>query len=558
MAKVTLNDITAGYGSNDLHNANNAAIEAGFENTLSRDGTTPNQMNADIDMNSNDILNVATANVGTLKINGAVVSALETGVRNFETRADAIAGSTGSDQYIFVAGLPYVYDASGTDLTTGDSRTWTLIDTLWFDDVTSLIADTETWYSEGLYLMTRNERFAYKVAASAASDHHRTTAGGVKLYAIQAYEEDQFATLADGLTAAETDDIGAVSAALTRVKYQRNRNAQGPAFQVIRADSPTDYDTSQAVAVFQHEFDNDGADVPNGTKKDNDLFIVTDTAQGITASSSSSGVITGRGRRVFYHKENDGSGQAFTASGELDANGVDNSVVGANGYNELGAFQATLTNIGSSNGYMSGGEVHLRDSPDDGVNDYATRMTGFASGIKKYNASALPTYNFHALNEGGAGSLDLDTILRAETAGNGAWKRGIDLYDDGTWNFSTGVAIQMKETNKIRWTDGTNHSEVYANANSHIILAPGTAAAQVYNDNNGSLSAPAWSFSADPDTGIFRNGTNDLQFVAGGVAGIRILNNNIQVSIAGGALKTVTEGAADSGGVGFKLLRVPN
>jgi hypothetical protein len=62
MAKLTLTDINSGHGSADLHNANNTAIEAALENTLSRDGTNPNQMNADLDMNGNNILNVgATA-----------------------------------------------------------------------------------------------------------------------------------------------------------------------------------------------------------------------------------------------------------------------------------------------------------------------------------------------------------------------------------------------------------------------------------------------------------------------------------------------------------------
>jgi hypothetical protein len=41
-----------------LINANNALIEDGFDNTLSLDGTEPNSMLADLDMNSNRILNL--------------------------------------------------------------------------------------------------------------------------------------------------------------------------------------------------------------------------------------------------------------------------------------------------------------------------------------------------------------------------------------------------------------------------------------------------------------------------------------------------------------------
>jgi len=59
MAKLTLQDITAGYGSAARANANNTLIEAAVENTLSRDGTGPNQMAADIDMNSNRVKNLA-------------------------------------------------------------------------------------------------------------------------------------------------------------------------------------------------------------------------------------------------------------------------------------------------------------------------------------------------------------------------------------------------------------------------------------------------------------------------------------------------------------------
>lgn len=58
MAKLTLTDITSGYQTAAAYNANNALIEAALENTLSRDGTTPNTMSANLDMNSNKITNV--------------------------------------------------------------------------------------------------------------------------------------------------------------------------------------------------------------------------------------------------------------------------------------------------------------------------------------------------------------------------------------------------------------------------------------------------------------------------------------------------------------------
>lgn len=59
MAKLTLQDIAAGFGLTTTYNDNSSLIEAAIENTLSRDGTGPNQMEANLDMNSFRIINLA-------------------------------------------------------------------------------------------------------------------------------------------------------------------------------------------------------------------------------------------------------------------------------------------------------------------------------------------------------------------------------------------------------------------------------------------------------------------------------------------------------------------
>ncbi len=73
MAKLDLTDITSNFDMN-AYNANNALIEAAVENTLSRDGTTPNQMAADLDMNSNDINNIQDLRATNFYLNGVKVS----------------------------------------------------------------------------------------------------------------------------------------------------------------------------------------------------------------------------------------------------------------------------------------------------------------------------------------------------------------------------------------------------------------------------------------------------------------------------------------------------
>lgn len=61
MAKLTLTDLSNLQNETtavNAINANNTAVETAMENTLSRDGTAPNTMAANLDMNSNRILNL--------------------------------------------------------------------------------------------------------------------------------------------------------------------------------------------------------------------------------------------------------------------------------------------------------------------------------------------------------------------------------------------------------------------------------------------------------------------------------------------------------------------
>lgn len=74
MAKITpLNEIASLANTSSAKaalNDNFDRIEEAFENTLSRDGSTPNQMEADLDMNSNDILNAGIVDAESFHING--------------------------------------------------------------------------------------------------------------------------------------------------------------------------------------------------------------------------------------------------------------------------------------------------------------------------------------------------------------------------------------------------------------------------------------------------------------------------------------------------------
>jgi len=75
MAKLTLTDIQGQYASTTELNNNFALIETAIENTVSRDGTTPNTMSTDLDMNSNRISNLVD---GTLPQHAATYNQVVT------------------------------------------------------------------------------------------------------------------------------------------------------------------------------------------------------------------------------------------------------------------------------------------------------------------------------------------------------------------------------------------------------------------------------------------------------------------------------------------------
>ncbi len=59
MAKrPTVTTISSGFASQSQLNTNFENIQTAFNNTLSLDGSTPNAMQADLDLNNNDLLNV--------------------------------------------------------------------------------------------------------------------------------------------------------------------------------------------------------------------------------------------------------------------------------------------------------------------------------------------------------------------------------------------------------------------------------------------------------------------------------------------------------------------
>jgi hypothetical protein len=108
--KPTISTISSGYASNTQLNNNFSALRTGFDNTLSLDGSTPNAMNADFDMNSNDILNANEINTSSLRLNGVLVSAAgEVDVTSSIMSSDVFTGN-GSTTVYTLSFAPYIKD----------------------------------------------------------------------------------------------------------------------------------------------------------------------------------------------------------------------------------------------------------------------------------------------------------------------------------------------------------------------------------------------------------------------------------------------------------------
>jgi hypothetical protein len=159
MAKVTLNNIGSRYGSIDALNDNSEIIEQAFENTLSRDGSGPNNMEANLDMDGHSILNADSVSVDKLYINNTLIvpesSLVEAANANTIDYNPAGTGAVATNVQDKLRQLPSVidYGAVGDNATFNDSA---------FNIIEALTAYTTFYVPEGTYktnLFTLNKRY---------------------------------------------------------------------------------------------------------------------------------------------------------------------------------------------------------------------------------------------------------------------------------------------------------------------------------------------------------------------------------------------------------------
>lgn len=111
MSKVTVNDLNSLQNETtalNTINGNDGILAAAFDNTISRDGTTPNQMLSNLDMNSNHILNLpepSSDNDPIRKIDLTNVSTITNLIHTASSTSNTIG--TGSKSFTVPSGLGF-------------------------------------------------------------------------------------------------------------------------------------------------------------------------------------------------------------------------------------------------------------------------------------------------------------------------------------------------------------------------------------------------------------------------------------------------------------------
>ena len=127
--KPTITTITSGHASITALNANYVALRDAFDNTVSRDGSSPNTMSADLDLNGNDITNVNTItdSTGTDVVAAAAASATAAATSatlsgNYANKTDGVVTGTDYSSKAWAIGGTGITDTAGK----GPAKDWAI------------------------------------------------------------------------------------------------------------------------------------------------------------------------------------------------------------------------------------------------------------------------------------------------------------------------------------------------------------------------------------------------------------------------------------------------
>lgn len=235
MAKLVLSDVSNPQNESTFVatiNNNSDAIEAAIENTLSRDGTSPNEMESDLDMNSNRILNLPLATSDTEPVrkgefdeiaaladnfNSAIAEAEAAATEAAASAAEADASlATFNGVYLGPLASDPTLDANGDPIHEGDLYFNTVSDSL-------KIYDGAVWQNYS----------AATGIAEVAEDNSPTLGGNLDLGGFQVGDAD----------AADLTKLAALTATATELNYVDGVTSAIQTQLDAKQDADSDLDT---------------------------------------------------------------------------------------------------------------------------------------------------------------------------------------------------------------------------------------------------------------------------------------------------------------------------
>lgn len=359
---------------------------------------------------------------------------------------------------------------------------------------------------------------------------------------------------------------------------------------------PLNFATDESVFVVQWD---DSGTLSSNSTADGAVLRHQSTGDGsVTLTSSLSGgtsVSIWRGTFSGMIKSGDGSGHSYTANGQLGD-------VGATGYNELGLFVGIGTNISSTLGTVHGSELLVRDGPGTSL-DTGTAQAGTSLTITLANtaSSVDDTYNdqtAHTTGGTGSGQYRLitgyvgstriatvstawstnpdatttyevvdarDSFIISHIARNaryvGGARKSISFGASAEGDVASSSILEALPNGVASWNVGLDFIEAtfssgrWANVNRGVFIGVDDGTGTIKNMFGASSTGVATirGINTNEDTELQDQSNTTLLRARGGLSA----GNPISI-VVGGTLKQVTEGATNSGGTGFKLLRVIN